>query len=71
MLDQADWVPLAVHTVFRPIDTTDPLLRADAASKQKLRGGGTLDEAKIVLGWIINVQKLRIFLPIKKAADWT
>ena len=78
MLDQADWVsrgqnaaPLAVHTVFRPVDDDDPLPRADAASKPKLKGEGTPDEAKTVLGWLINTRLFRIFLPIEKAADWT
>ena len=78
MLDKADWVargknaaPLAVHTIFRPVDTPDPLPRADAASKPKLRGKGTPDEAKIVLGWLINTRNFRIFLPIEKTIDWT
>ena len=78
MLDKANWVqkgqnaaPLAVHTVFRPIDDSDPLPRADAASIPKLKGEGTPDESKIVLGWLIDTRKFRIFLPIEKAADWT
>ena len=48
MLDQIDWVsrvqnvaPLAVHTVFQTVGENDPLPRADAASKPKLRGEGT------------------------------
>ena len=64
MLDKADWVarvqnvaPLAVYTVFRPVDTTNPLPRADSASKTNLHGEGTLDEAKVVIGWLINTKK--------------
>ena len=72
MLDQADWVskgqntaPVAIHTVFRPVNITNPLHSTDAASKPKLRGEGTLDEVKIVLSWQINTRQFRIFLPIK------
>ena len=78
MLDMVDWAsrghntaPLVVHTVLRPVNTTDPLPRAGTASKPKLRGKGTPDEAKIVRGWLINTRKLRIFLPIEKTTDWT
>ena len=76
-LDCASWVtkaqnaaPLAVHTIFRPTDNTDPLPRADATSIPKLDGEGTPDEIKTVLGWVLNTRLFRIFLPKIKAKDW-
>ena len=78
MLAGDDWVkrgqnaaPLAVHTLFRPATGTDPLLRPDAISEAKLRGEGTPDERKTVLGWFINTRTFRIYLPTDKATEWT
>ena len=78
MIDKDDWVfkgkntaPLAVHTIFRPVNTTDLLPCADAASIPKIKFRGTPDESKIVLGWQIDTRTLRIFLPVEKAVDWT
>ena len=77
MLDIDDWVQrgvnaalLAVFTIFRPHTTTDPLPRSDATSIRKLKGEGTPDEKKIVLGWQINTRKFKIYLPKLKSIDW-
>ena len=78
MLDKNDWVekgqnaaPLAVHTLFRPVTESDPLPRPDATSTAKLKGEGTPDELKTVLGWEINTRTFRIYLPKDKAKEWT
>ena len=56
-LQKEDWIdraqnaaPLAIHTVFRSTDHTDPLPRADAISERKLKGEGTPSEVKTILG---------------------
>ena len=76
MLDISDWVKrgqnaalLAIHTVFRPTQADDPIPRDDATSIRKLKGEGTPDEAKIVLGWIIDTRLFRIYLPKEKTSD--
>ena len=63
--------PLAVHCVFRPVKTKDPLPRDDAVSIRKLDGEGTPDEVKNCLGWNIDTRKFRIYLPKGKANQWT
>ena len=57
MIEKDDWVKkgsnaasLAVHTVFRTSDTTDPLPRDDPASIRKLDGEGSAHERKIIRG---------------------
>ena len=76
-LAASDWVAraqnaalLAIHTVFRPRDPRDPLPREDTTSIRKLRGEGTPDERKIVLGWLVDTRKFRVYLPRPKALDW-
>ena len=78
VLDKENWVskaqkaaPLATHTMFRPTDTRDPLPREEPLSRTKLEGEGTPDEIKGALGWIINTRTFRIYLPDKKAREWT
>ena len=62
--------PLAIHSVFRPTDPSDPLPRADAISERKLKGEGTPDEVKTILGWDIDTRLFRIHLPKLKAKEW-
>ena len=77
MIEKDDWVekgsnaaPLAVHTVFRPKDISDPLPRDDPASIRKLDGEGTPDERKVILGWLVDTRLFKIFLPGEKASEW-
>ena len=78
VLDIDDWVakgqkaaPLATHTLFRPTDKRDPLPREETISKIKVQGEGTPDEIKGALGWTVNTRTFRIYLPDKKAKEWT
>ena len=71
-----DWVeraqnapPLAIHTMFRPATSSDPLPRADAISERKLRGEGTSDELKTILGWEVDTRSFRMRLPEQKARE--
>ena len=76
-IQKEDWIeraqnaaPLAIHTVFRPTNHTDPLPRADAISERKLKGEGTPSEVKTILGWDVNTRKFKIYLPKLKATEW-
>ena len=78
VLDTADWLrrainaaPLAIHTLFRPVDCRDPLPRAESVSERKLKGEGTPAEVKNVLGWKVDTRLFRIFLPTEKSIDWS
>ena len=77
VLDLGRWVkkaqnaaPLAVHSLFRPIDERDPLPRDDPVSRRKRRGEGTPSEEKLVLGWRINSRSFRVYLPVEKHRNW-
>ena len=68
MLDMNSWVqkganiaPLAVHTLFRFANPSDPLSRDDLTSLRKLDGDGIPDERKITLGWIVDTKLFESF----------
>jgi hypothetical protein len=61
---------LAIHTICRPLDKDEPILRDDCLSLSKLEDEGTLAEKLIILGWEINTRKLTIALPEKKLKPW-
>jgi len=63
--------PLVVHSIFRPLDTSDPLPRDDNISLKKLKGEGQPSEKKVMLGWLIDTVTMRVYLPPDKAIDWT
>ena len=65
-----DAVPLAVHAVYRPLSTSEPVTRDDPLSLRKLSGEGTPNEQKIVLGWLLCTRTLRIYLPHEKSIFW-
>ena len=73
VLEKEDWVekainagPLTIHSLFRPIDHRDPLPRDDAVSVRELKRKGKPSERKIVLGWMIDTNTFRIYLPKKR-----
>ena len=43
---------------------------ADSMSLRKILAEDTPSEIKMVLGWLLNTQKLCIGLPKEKAVDW-
>jgi hypothetical protein len=63
-------VPLALEAFFRPIDSRDATPRKEIISITKHLAEGTLSERKVVLGWLIDSRRLRVFLPEEKANDW-
>lgn len=58
-------VPLAVHTIFRPLGE-EILPRKDPLSDKKLQGEDAPSEQNIVLGWDINTRTFRVQLPVHK-----
>ena len=62
---------LVIHTLFRPLQPSEPLKRDDPLSLRKLAGEGQLAEQNTCLGWDINTQSLRVSLPEEKQTTWT
>ena len=56
-------VPLAIHTLFRPLDKLDPVPRDDPLSLRKLSAESPLEERKTVLGWIVDTRLFKISFP--------
>ena len=63
-------VPLAIHTIFRPVSPLEPIQRDWAISVRKLLGDGRLEHSKSVLGWIINTKTFKIHLEQTKHSAW-
>jgi len=64
-------VPLAIHSVARPVEPSDDIPRLDIISAKKLQAKGAFEEVKIVLGWLINTRSLLISLPKDKHQKWS
>jgi hypothetical protein len=63
-------IALAIHSVARPNDPSDPIPRNPIISRKKLLAEGKMDECKVVLGWMINTRSLSIALPSDKHMKW-
>ena len=61
---------LAIHTLFRPLDTNEPIFREDCLSLDRLHEEGQLSEELTILGWRVNTRSLTIALPSKKYSIW-
>ena len=61
---------LVIHTLFRPLESSEPLKRDDPLSLRKLAGDGQLAERKTCLVWDINTQSLRVSLTEDKQIAW-
>ena len=57
---------LVIHTLFRPLQPSEPLKRDDPLSLRKLTGEGQLADQKTCLGRYINTQSMRVSLPEEK-----
>ena len=67
----AQAVPLAMHTLGRPVVEEEPILRDDLLSFKKLNGEGCLEEIKTETGWTINTHGLLVILTNYKTSDWS
>ena len=57
---------LVIHTLFWPLQSSEPLKQDDTLFLRKLAGEGEIAEHKTCLGWGIHTQSLRVFLPKQK-----
>ena len=64
-------LPLAANAIFRPTSTNEPILRDMTISQRKLQGEGTPSERKVMLGWLLDTQLMRIFLTPDKTLAWS
>lgn len=76
VLDVGDWLKnavnaaaLIIHSIVRPTDTAGPLPHNESISIQKLKGEGTPDEIKMILGWQVDTRRFRIHLPVEKSIE--
>jgi hypothetical protein len=63
-------LPLAFHSIARPLDPSDIIPRKEIISMKKFQAEGRLEESKRVLGWDLNTRSLRLSLPSEKMRDW-
>jgi hypothetical protein len=63
-------LPLAIHSIARPLDPLDFIPRKEIISMKKIQAEGRLEETKRVLGWDLNTRSLRLLLPSEKLRDW-
>ena len=78
MVDEEHWIDraksaalLVVHTLFGPLQPSEPLKRDNPLSLRKLAGEGQLTKQKTCLGWDINTHSLRVSLPEDKQTACT
>ncbi len=64
-------LPLAIHTLARPLDSSDKIPRKDIISMKKFRAEGRLEEVKRILGWDLNTRTMLLSLPEDKLRDWS
>ena len=50
-------IALAIHILFRPQNTNDPIHRDDVLILRKLLAEGRLEEQKVFLGWLIDTRQ--------------
>jgi hypothetical protein len=63
-------IPLAIHSVARPVESSDPIPRKDIVSLKKFKAESRMEESKIILGWLVNTRSLSIALPVEKHKKW-
>ena len=63
-------VPLAMHVSMRPLAKDEPVPRKETLSLTKLLLEGSPSERMIVLGWMIDTQRLLLQLPKDKYDCW-
>ena len=69
-IDDPNWVEraktaglLVIHTIFRPLQSSEQLKRDNPISLRKIEGEGQLAKQKTYMGWDIQTLYIRIFLP--------
>jgi hypothetical protein len=59
-------IPLAIHSISRPLNKNDPIPRTETISLKIFKAKGRMEEVKKILGWIVNTRSLTIALPPDK-----
>ncbi len=62
---------LSIYAVSRPVHQQEPIPSDDMAAWQKLFAEGSLEEHKIILGWLFDFRRLTIKLPENKFVAWS
>ncbi len=62
---------LMFDTCSQPLDNNKPIPRETIEARNKLESKALLEETTMILGWLINFQRLLIILPNKKITAWT
>ena len=77
-VDNKQWIDraksaaiLVIHTLFRPLQPSEPLKRDDPLLLRKLVEKGKLAKHKTCLGWDINTHSMRILIYEEKLTSWT
>ncbi len=63
-------ITLAIHSLARPLDHSDKIPRKDIISLKKFAAESSMEETRIVLGWLLNTRSLMISLPSDKHKRW-
>ena len=63
-------VPLVLYSIFRPTNEADADPRNPIINFTKHAAEGKLEERKVVLGWLIDSRRFRVFLTPEKSKDW-
>ena len=63
--------PLAIHTATRPsAEKNEPVFRRQTLSMSKLAAEGTPKEIQVMLGWLLDTQRLILALTQDKYLAW-
>jgi hypothetical protein len=63
-------VLLAIHILAQPLLDMEPMPQETMATMAKLLAEASMEETKIMLGWLLNFRTLIISLPDNKAIAW-
>ena len=63
-------VPLILDTMFKPPDTKDACHRDAIINMTKHVAEGRLEERKVILGWLVDTRRFRVYLTPHKATEW-
>ena len=59
-------IPLAIHTICRPLSKQEHIHRVDIISTSKLTVEGAIEEMKTIFGWKDDTHRLIMSLPDQK-----
>jgi hypothetical protein len=63
-------IPLIIHSLARPLDTSNKIPRKGIISLKKFAAEGQMEETKLVLGWFLYTRSLIISLAVDKHKNW-